>query len=116
MIIFRQKEYSDHKKLYKEWKKTGDPETAYKWSQAYNKAYEKFGNKLDEPDPEILKSVNQYIEQKDPKKHKTMTEWNNAVNNYWSGKDYNISSETADYIKKAAKGSEITKKIINKDK
>ena len=114
MIILRQKEYTDHEKLYKEWKKTKDPEIAYKYCQAYNKAYDKHGNNLPEPDPEIMKSVDEYIKKKDPKKHKATTEWNNAVNSYWSGENYNLSPETAKYMRKATKGSEITEKIISK--
>lgn len=114
MIILRQNNYSDHKKLYKEWKKNKDPETAYKWSQAYNKAYDKHGKLLEEPDPEILKSVNEYIKQKNPKEYKALSEWNNSVNNYWSGKSYNLSPTTANYMRKATKGSEITEKIISK--
>jgi hypothetical protein len=113
MIILRQYNYSEHEKLYEEWKKNKDPETAYKWSQAYNKAYDKHKT-LPEPDPEILKSVDEYIKQKDPKEHKTMTEWNNAVKGYWSGKNYKLSPETAEHVKKATKEAGITEKIINK--
>ena len=114
MIILRQKEYTDHEKLYKEWKKTKDPKVAYKYCQEYNKAYDKYGNNLPEPDSEIIESVNEYIKQKDPKKHKATTEWNNAVNSYWSGKNYDLSPETAKYMRKATKGAEITEKILNK--
>ena len=114
MIILRQNNYSDYTKLYKEWKKTKDPEIAYKWSQEYNKAYDKHGNNLPEPDPEILESVNEYIKQKDPKQHKAINEWNDAVGSYWSGKDYKLSPETAKYMRKATKGATITDKIITK--
>ena len=114
MIILRQKEYTDHEKLYKEWKKTKDPKVAYKWSQAYNKAYVKHGNNLPEPDSEIIESVNEYIKQKDPKRYKAESEWNNAVNSYWSGKNYDLSPETSEYMRKATKGAEITEKIISK--
>ena len=114
MIILRQNNYSEHKKLYEEWKKNKDPETAYKWSQAYNKAYDKSGNLLEEPDPEILESANEYIKQKDPKRYKTMAEWNNTVNSYWSGKSYDLSPTTAEYMRKATKGADITEKIIHK--
>jgi hypothetical protein len=74
MIILRQNNYSDYKKLYKEWKQNKSPETAYKYCQAYNKAYDKYGNSLEAPDPEILDSVNEYIKQKNSKEHKAMTE------------------------------------------
>ena len=114
MIILRQNNYSDYEKLYKEWKRTKDPKIAYKWSQAYNKEYDKRGNNLPEPDPEILEAVNEYIKQIEPEKHKFNTEWNNAVDNYWSGKNYKLSPETAKYIRKATNGSEITEKIISK--
>ena len=114
MIILRQNNYSDYEKLYKEWKKTKDPEIAYKWSQAYNKAYDKRGNNLSKPDPEILESVNEYIKMKNPNEHKKMTEWNNAVESYWNGENYTISPETAKYMRKKTKGATITDKIITK--
>ena len=114
MIILRQNNYSDYEKLYKEWKRTKDPKIAYKWGQAYNKAYDKRGNNLPEPDPEILESVDEYFKQQNPKEHKTYSEWKNAVDNYWSGKNYKLSPETAKYMRKATNGSEITEKIISK--
>lgn len=115
MIILRQHNYS-YTKLYKEWEKTKDPETAWKWSQEYNKAYEKHGNSLPQPDPEILKSVDEYIKMKSPGEHKMMTEWNNAVKSYHSGKDYKLNPKTAKYIREKTGGSDITEKIINKSK
>ena len=118
MLIIRQKEFT-HIKLYKEWTKTKDPETAYKWSLEYNKAYDKYGNSLGEPDPEIVESVWEYYKTKNPGEYKTMKEWNKAVNSYWNDKDYKISKETAQLIKKTSKGTgaeEITDKIINKSK
>jgi hypothetical protein len=118
MIIIRQKEFT-HVKLYKEWTKTKDPETAYKWSLEYNKAYDKYGNLLEEPDPEIVESVWEYHKMKNPGEYKTMKEWNKAVNSYWNNKNYKISKETVNQIRKTSKGTgaeEITDKIINKSK
>lgn len=37
MIILRQNNYSDHEKLYKEWKKTKDPEITDKIINKANK-------------------------------------------------------------------------------
>ena len=112
MIILRNKLYSSHSKLYKEWKKTGDPEIAYKWSQAWNsEVYDKARDKssISEPDPEIVKSATEYVKSKDPEKWKSLERHNTEVMRKY--KLSKLGQETDEDIREAVKGTKAEKKV-----
>ena len=92
MILLRQKIYSTqitHKKLYREWKKTRDPETAYRWSQAWGEeVYEKtreedLGNL--KPDPKAMKAADDYVRSQDPKNYAKMKRLNKDLEDAYKG-------------------------------
>ena len=90
MIILRQKLYANtHKKLYNEWKKTRDPETAYRWSQAwgeevYDKTREEDLGNL-KPDPKAMKAADDYVRSQDPKGYAKMKRLNKDLEDAYKG-------------------------------
>lgn len=78
-----------HDKLYKLWKKTGDPEIAYKWSQAWGEeVYEKtreedLGNL--KPDPKAMKAADDYAKSLDPEGYAKMKKLNRDLEDAYKG-------------------------------
>lgn len=78
-----------HNKLYREWKKTRDPETAYRWSQAWGEeVYEKtreedLGNL--KPDPKAMKAADDYVRSQDPKNYAKMKSLNKDLEDAYKG-------------------------------